>query len=132
MSDSEDARLWLRFARENLQVAEMGLKAGLLNPCLENAQQATEKALKSVIVFKGQSVRRTHSIVELVDDLSRIDINAGLSLDESESIDSIYRPSRYPVESALPRSMPTEAICRRHLDIAQRAIRLAESLIPSS
>jgi HEPN domain-containing protein len=129
MSDSTDARLWIQFARENFQVAEIAMKSGLLNPCLENAQQAAEKALKAVIVGRGHSVRRTHSIEELVEDLNRIGVDAGINTDESELMDSIYKPSRYPVESALPMSMPSEEICRKCLDIAQRALDLSERLV---
>lgn len=48
MNDSPDAQLWLRYAMENLRMAPMALDAGLYNPSLQNAQQATEKARKAI------------------------------------------------------------------------------------
>ena len=66
---SDEAAVWLRYARENLQVAEMTLQSGLLNPCLQNAQQAVEKALKAVWVHRMMPLRRTHSIRDLNHDL---------------------------------------------------------------
>ena len=32
---SDEASTWLQYARENLQVAQMTLGVGLLNPCLQ-------------------------------------------------------------------------------------------------
>lgn len=62
MSDSHDARLWMSYAEENLQMARMALEAGLHNPSLQNAQQATEKALKAIRAVRGMSLVRTHRI----------------------------------------------------------------------
>ena len=53
MNDSTDAQLWLRYAMENLRMAPMALDAGLYNPSLQNAQQATEEALKAIRAERG-------------------------------------------------------------------------------
>ena len=39
MSDSHDARLWVGYAEENLQMARMALEAGLHNPSLSKRQR---------------------------------------------------------------------------------------------
>ncbi len=57
---SGEASVWLQYARENLQVAQMTLESGLLNPCLQNAQQAVEKALKALLVHRNRLLQRTH------------------------------------------------------------------------
>jgi len=46
---SAEARRWLGYAEENRRAAELCLQANLFNPCLQNAQQAVEKALKALI-----------------------------------------------------------------------------------
>jgi HEPN domain-containing protein len=129
MSDSDDARLWLCYARENLQVAQLALGARLLNPCLQNVQQAIEKSLKAMIVSRGQDARRTHSTVELAAQLRKIGLAPDLRDEENELIDSIFRPSRYPPDSALPNSMPDEAMCRDLVMVAERVVAWAERLL---
>jgi HEPN domain-containing protein len=46
----DETSKWLEYASENLESAHVLLNSGLFNPCLQNAQQAVEKALKSVLV----------------------------------------------------------------------------------
>jgi HEPN domain-containing protein len=92
---SDEASTWLQYARENLQVAQMTLEAGLLNPCLQNAQQAVEKALKALIVERtGELPPRIHNLprlaeaVELGVDEKRMDFLAALTV--------FYIQTRYP------------------------------------
>ena len=63
---SDEAGTWLRYAEENLRSARLLLEHGLLNPCLQNAQQAVEKALKATLIARAIPVRGTHSIQDLV------------------------------------------------------------------
>ncbi len=82
MSDGHDARLWLNYARENLQVSVIVLETGHFNPCLQNVQQAVEKALKAVTTMHGLPPQRTHHIRELVDQLQEHDSDVPLQEDE--------------------------------------------------
>jgi len=122
MSDSRDVGVWLRNAQENPQVADLAFGAGLFNPCLYNVQQAVEKALKAVIVSRDQDVIRTHRIVELSDQLRTMGISTGLTDEEIELLDSIFRPTRYPPDSALPESMPDKDTSMQFLEIARRVL----------
>ena len=45
---SAEGRRWLTYAQENLRAATLCLESDLFNPCLQNAQQAVEKALKAI------------------------------------------------------------------------------------
>ena len=49
---SAEASIWLRYAEEILAVARLSLDGGYLNSCLQNAQQAIEKAIKPIISAK--------------------------------------------------------------------------------
>ena len=122
---SDEAGLWLRYARENREIAQMALDHRLYNPCLQNAQQAAEKALKAAALAKGLVPARTHSIRKLRDDLLRIAINVVLSDEDCDLLDSIYLPSKYPLGSALPNFDPDEAICQRCLALADVALAVA-------
>ncbi len=118
---TDEARLWLAYAEENLVVAELAVEHALLNSCLQNAQQALEKLLKAVAIEKNLELRRTHNIRELVQILRAHRITPDLSEDDVDLMDSIYLPSKYPVLSALPDAMPTVEICRNAIGIVRKA-----------
>lgn len=61
----DEARIWLNYAEENLKSSEILLQNSLYNPCLQNAQQCDEKALKALLIEKEISFKRTHDIFEL-------------------------------------------------------------------
>ena len=123
---SDEARQWIRYARENLRVAEMCLDSGVLNPSLQNAQQAVEKALKAMSLLAGLPLKRTHSIQELRRDLQGRGIEVGLMDEDCELLDSIYLPSKYPLGSALPDFEPDMALCRRCVKLARELAATAE------
>ncbi len=115
-----ETHTWLSYADENLAVSALALDHGHLNACLQNAQQAVEKYLKAVIVERDLDFRRTHSVRELVGILTAQDIVVSISEDEVDFMDAIYVPSKYPVYSALPNTIPEPEICRDALNIAGR------------
>ena len=116
----DETRTWLLYADENLDVAELALKHGHLNSCLQNAQQAVEKYLKAVIVERDLEFRRTHSIRELVGLIADQGIPVNMSDDEMDLMDTIYLPSKYPIYSALPHALPEPGICKDALRIAEK------------
>lgn len=125
----DETRTWLSYAEENLDVAVLSFDHGHLNACLQNAQQAVEKYLKAVIVERDMEFRRNHSIRELVGILAAQDIALRVSDDEMDLMDSIYVPSKYPVYSALPQSLPDPAICRDALSIAHKVKKLTTGIL---
>lgn len=126
---SDEATIWLRYARENLQVAEMALAAGLLNPCLQNAQQAVEKALKAVRIRRTMAMKRTHSIRDLNRDLARDGFETGLSEEDCELFDSVYVVSKYPLDSVLPDSPADLSVCHRCVELAKQIVLTAENAV---
>lgn len=72
MSEAErdrEAKRWLRYAREDLAVAETLARQGDARPrhISWNCQQAVEKALKAILVFTNSRVPRTHDLDALRD-----------------------------------------------------------------
>lgn len=126
---SDETSVWLQYAHENLRVAEMTLAADLLNPCLQNAQQAVEKALKAIRLRRGLSLRRTHSIRDLHRDLACDGFETGLSEEDCELLDSIYVVSKYPLDSVLPDSPADASVCRRCVELARQVLSMAESAV---
>ena len=55
---------WIRYASENHQAAKLMLDHGLMNLCLQNCQQATEKFLKALFDPDTAICRRCLALVE--------------------------------------------------------------------
>ena len=126
---SDEAREWLKYAQENRQVSRLSLGQGLFNACLQNAQQAVEKALKAACVSKGLPVKKTHSVRELRNDLKRIGFEVGLEDTDCDLLDSIYLPSKYPLGSVLPDFAPDEVLARECLSMADRVVLEVERMV---
>ena len=65
MNDHErvrEARRWLNFAREDLDVAKELLRGGRIRHVCYCAQQAAEKALKAALVLDGLEVPYIHDL----------------------------------------------------------------------
>ena len=125
----DETKLWLEYAEENLEAAQLLFKSDLFNPCLQNIQQSIEKALKSIFIEKRIPFRKTHNIMELIKILQRNEISINLSEDECDFLDSIYLPTKYPIGSALPFFNPDNEICKNSISLAQRVISEIKSLI---
>ena len=126
---SSEAEGWLRYAEENRILAGLARTSGLLNPCVQNAQQSVEKALKGCCLAAGLPLRRTHSIHQLRDDLIARGRSVDLSDEDAELLDSIYLPSKYPLGSALPDFEVDLSVAERCLAIADRVLMGARGII---
>jgi len=120
-----EGRRWLGYAEENRRVAALCMEGNLFNPCLQNAQQAVEKALKALHLVSGLPLKRTHSIGELRGDLLRARVDPSLSEDAADLLDTIYLPSKYPLGSVLPHFEPDAEMARRCLAIADQVLAAA-------
>lgn len=107
----DEARVWLGYAGENLASAQILLDHGLVNPCLQNAQQAVEKMLKALLMESGIKAKKTHSIRELLTILTQAGLKTPVTDDDADLLDSIYLPSKYPLGSVLPDFEPDRDIC---------------------
>jgi HEPN domain-containing protein len=111
---------WLHYAEENLQAARLLLEHSLLNPCLQNAQQAVEKLLKALLIESSIPLQRIHSINMLVGILAEGGITIHVTEAECDLLDAVYVPSKYQLGSALPDFAPDAATCHQCLEIAER------------
>ena len=112
-----------------MRMAQVALELGLHNPCLQNAQQATEKALKAIRARHGMPLVRTHRLGGLIRGASAEHHEVQLSAGDCDLIDAIYVSSQYPPESALPVAMADAAICRRCLQNAERSVAAAGAIV---
>lgn len=124
-----EAISWLAYAESNLSAARLLLEAGYFNPCLQEAQQATEKALKTIVMLATLPLKKTHSIRELKAILEEAGQDLDISIDDCLLIDSIYLPSKYPLGNALPDSAPDADVCANCIAIAEKAVVAAKARI---
>jgi HEPN domain-containing protein len=126
---SDEARVWIRYAQDNLHVAELCLDHGLFNPSVQNAQQAVEKSLKAMSVAAEIPIEKTHNVSRLVWILAEKGTKVPISQEECELLDSVYLPSKYPVVSVLPDFEPDHRLARQCLDLARKVVFLAQTTI---
>ncbi|MDX1385693.1 MAG: HEPN domain-containing protein [Thermoanaerobaculia bacterium] len=128
MKDSSaEARRWLRQAENDLEFGRLALREGFYAQACFVAQQAAEKALKSIAYASGERVVLGHSLVEL---LELIGEHHGLDSELRELagiLDQYYVPTRYP--NGLPGGVPFEAFgrgqARDAIEAAARFLALA-------
>ena len=92
---------WLEFARQDLQMAELAMNEGIYNQVCFHSQQCVEKCIKGLMTDLGKTPPRTHSIVDLLEQLPP-DCLKNLH-EELAQLDIFYIPTRYP--DALPGSL---------------------------
>lgn len=117
-----EAQTWLRYARENHEVAKLALERGLFNACVQNTHQAVEKSLKAALLVIGRPVKRTHSILGLHTELAGNGIETGLTVENCDLLDSLYLPSKYPLGAALPDFEPDLELAAECLGIAGKVM----------
>lgn len=114
---------WMDQAKGDLQHARSDLKQGFHDWACFSAQQAAEKAVKSLFQKMGAEVWG-HSVADLLEELAQRHRvpeelkEAGLELDKA------YIPSRYP--NAHPSGSPRRRYTRRE---AQRLVEHAEKIV---
>jgi len=126
----DETKKWLEYADDNFRSAKILLDSDLYNPTLQNVQQAVEKMLKALCVEFSIKFKRTHSINELVTILARNNLEAGLTPDECDLLDSIYLPSKYPLASVLPDFEPDAEVCKRCITIAESLRKTVHKILP--
>jgi HEPN domain-containing protein/predicted nucleotidyltransferase len=110
---------WVKDTEENLDSAVILLEHKKYRSACYHAQQCVEKGLKAMILEKGKRPGRTHDIVELMNQIKKLELEAGLSVDEAIFFNSIYR-GRYPTEEGLlPHGEPTPEEARKAVSTAR-------------
>lgn len=89
-------RVWLSQANHDLNAAEASINQGYYEWACFQAEQAVEKALKSVIVYHGKSAPKLHNLGVLIGIIKSIDKRfRGIHLDIAD-IQSYTFTARYP------------------------------------
>ena len=116
-----EARRWFQQAYYDLKATRWNIEGGFYDTACFIAQQAAEKALKSILYFSGsrRKALMTHSTVEMVREAGK-KINSLVELiNEARELDLHYIPSRYP--NGIPSGYPHQFYGRKNADQALTA-----------
>ncbi len=118
---SEESDRWLHFAREDLEMAELALEAGIHNQVCFHSQQCAEKSVKALLVRHGISPPRTHLLGDLLTLLGSTSLT---ELEEIQLLDRFYIPVRYPdaIPGSLPDGLPSREDAQEALATARRVM----------
>ena len=120
--DTEDAHLWMREARDKLATAkEYSDQNPALNTRCALALDATELAVKAVIIARNSGYRDTHDVVDLLRTAQRLGERTPPAARDAGRLNPYGGADRYGHLEA--RSRPTT---RRQYD---RVIHIAESIV---
>jgi HEPN domain-containing protein len=117
---------WLRRAKGNLARAKQSKPAeGFWEDLCFDAQQAAEKAVKAVLVFRQIDFPKTHQIGELLVLLGQGGHGAPEPVWRAQALSNYAVSTRYPS----PEEPVTEDEWREAVELAEQVVRWAESVI---
>jgi HEPN domain-containing protein len=115
-------RKWNEQAREELRAARYLFSGDFFRGACYHAQQALERHMKAELLRKGWRLEKTHNIGRLVSVGHDFGVSFGLTDDDVDFMDHIYR-GRYPADAGLlPLGEPTREDAERALEIVQRRV----------
>jgi len=100
----DEAREWLRYAAEDLEVAELltAVPTPRVKQALFHAQQAVEKSLKAFLVFHNHTYPVTHGLNVLLDLCADIDSTLTSTVGPALWLTQFAVRFRYPGEEEEP------------------------------
>jgi HEPN domain-containing protein len=125
MGNLEEGLRWLDQAEADMKTAGDCLNDGNYYASAFFSQQAAEKALKGFLYSRGYRALITHSVVELLEESSKLAGQFGELLDQGKELDRHYIGSRYPnfYPSGAPYKFYTEEVAARCLSYVESILK---------
>jgi HEPN domain-containing protein len=120
-----EAHRWFQQAFYDLKATRWNIRGGFYDTACFLAQQAGEKALKSLLYYQGarRAALLTHSLVEMVREAGKKTNPVKDLLDQARELDLHYIPSRYP--NGIPSGYPHQFYSKK---VAEQALAAAEKI----
>ena len=127
MKAADEAGRWLRAAEDDLRFARFAFDGGFFAQACFFAQQAAEKAVKSVYYAGGARAVLGHSVRGLIERLAPRVPALDALMEAARELDLYYVPTRYP--NGLEEGTPGEAFSQAQ---AERAIENAAAIVDAA
>jgi HEPN domain-containing protein/predicted nucleotidyltransferase len=125
----KNTEVWIKDSLDELESAHLLLDSGKYKGACYHSQQSAEKALKALIIEKGEKPERIHDIVSLINKVKSIGWDIDFSIDDAILLNSIYK-GRYPTEEGLlPYGIPDRNDAEQVFHAARRIFYLVQSKI---
>lgn len=123
---------WLDQAQGDLKHAEADLESAFYDWACFSAQQAAEKAVKAVLMKRGESAWG-HSVADLLAEAVRSVTVPDDLFELALELDKVYIPSRYPDAhpSGSPRRRYTRGEANRMLQNASQIVGFCANILPT-
>ena len=123
-----EAKRWFQQAFYDLQAARWNIQGRFYDTACFLAQQAGEKALKSLLYYEGarRTALLTHSLVEMIREGEKKVKALSRLLDQARELDLHYIPSHYP--NGLPSGYPHQFYGKK---VVQEAVIAAGKIFSS-
>jgi len=124
----EEAKRWIKFAVEDLKIAELAMNEKIFNQVCFHSQQCVEKLLKGCLLAMGKMYPKTHKLADLMHALGE-----SFFRDISENIvalDRFYIPTRYPdaLPGSLPDGIPSDGDAKEAIEVAREVLQRAKKI----
>lgn len=107
---------WVHQAQDDLRIAGALADERSYNNACFLCQQAAEKALKGLLIWRCGDYPRLHVIEKLLDELGAVDPALANELRETQALDPYYVSTRYP--DALDGALPATAFFAKEAALA--------------
>lgn len=126
----ERARDLIEDAEDFLGAALDLYKTGRWSKVCFNSQQAAELALKAVLNYYGVE-RRTHSLVDLLDEVAKINKGFKIYEEAAKILDQYYIPTRYAnaFASGPAKRYFTETQARQAIELATSLLEMVKKVV---
>lgn len=124
MGNLEEALRWLDQAQADLKTARDCLEDSNFYATAFFAQQAAEKAVKAFLYSRGYRALVTHSVLQLLEESSKLEDSFKKLLDYGKELDRHYIGSRYP--NFYPSGAPYKFYT---VEVAEKCLNYAESIL---
>lgn len=126
-----EAARWFKQAASDLKAARWNAKGEFYDTACFLAQQAGEKALKSLLYYLGarRAALLTHSLFEMTQEAMKKLDELEVLLDSARELDLHYIPSRYPngLPSGYPHQFYGSETAESSIEAAARIFRAVET-----
>jgi HEPN domain-containing protein/predicted nucleotidyltransferase len=123
--------VWMREAEDDNQAAQLLCEHGHYRAACVHSQQAAEKALKALVIEKGQHPPRTHNLIALQELVRQAGFQLTMPADDAVFLNNVYR-GRYPNEEGLlPHGEPDAEDARRAVSAAAKFLTAIKEAVTS-